>query len=515
MRLFAMSLFCLLSLLAVAFGQVEPPASPAADYPPESGPSPYPLPHEPGMPPRPPTAPPAPEDSPPAQLPPPAYAPPACPPWSAAEWHYQEAVAPQPSQGVRWRSDLESAKREAAETGRLVLLHFVATWCRPCRELEDTVLSQPQVMQAIEQHLVPLKLDLEKSRPIAQQYQVTSIPTYVVITPAGKVIGRGTGKSEMAKYLERLNDIAASAGRIATAPQAERVPPPKPRASPTRFDHLMQAAQHLEAAGLKEQAAEVRRKAKQEELRPLLAEKLQQLAALKAEIRRLREAAGPDQQVKLEVQLLEVPAGELPRLTRSMARSGLVRFSHRRSQSAEKQACTVGLMSAKADREALLKLLSGEKDLRVIACPTLVTTSGRTATFSSGGEFPVVVRGEDGDRIHYKKFGMELEFVPHVLDNGHVRLAVRPRVSRVDHARSTKIGDHVVPGLCVRECDLGIEVRSGETLVLCWPGAGDNGQPVQQTSGDAASEEGRDVLLLVTPKLIEGDDDQACARAPR
>jgi thioredoxin-related protein/YHS domain-containing protein len=117
------------------------------------------------------------------------------------------------AQGVRWRSDLESAKREAAQTGRLVLLHFGATWCQPCKELEQTVLSQPQVAQAIEQHFVPLKLDLDKSRPIAQQYQVVSIPADVVITPAGQLIGRGTGKLPTAKYIERLNGIAASAGR--------------------------------------------------------------------------------------------------------------------------------------------------------------------------------------------------------------------------------------------------------------------------------------------------------------
>lgn len=310
--------------------------------------------------------------------------------------------------------------------------------------------------------------------------------------------------------------------------QAELIPPPAPTAKPTRFDHLMQAAQHLEAAGLKEQAAEVRRKAKREELRPLLAEKLEQLETLKAEVQRLREAAGPEQQVALDVQLIELPSGKLPRLAKAMAAQGLVRFPHRTAQSVEKRAFTVGLMSAKADREALTELLQAEKDLQVIACPKLVTTSGRPATFCSGGEFPIVVPDDDGaETIEIKKYGTQLEFVPHVLANGHLRLEVRPRVSKIDHTRSTKIGDHVIPGLCVRECELGIEIRSGETLVLCCPATSVTAQGVQQTSGEAADEAARDLLVLVTPKLIDANDDQAatapvveqpakpCARSPR
>jgi protein disulfide-isomerase len=120
-------------------------------------------------------------------------------------------------QGLRWRSDLESAKREAAQTRKLVLLHFGATWCNPCKNLEETVLSQPQVAQAIEQQFVPVKLDVDRARPIAQQYQVGPIPADVVITPSGQVVGRGTGYLPAAKYLERLNGIAAAGRKPPTA----------------------------------------------------------------------------------------------------------------------------------------------------------------------------------------------------------------------------------------------------------------------------------------------------------
>jgi thiol-disulfide isomerase/thioredoxin/YHS domain-containing protein len=123
------------------------------------------------------------------------------------------AAAPAAAQGVRWRTDLEAAKGEAAHTGRLVLLHFGATWCKPCKNLDETVFIQPQVAQAIEQQFVPVKFDVDHSRPIARQYEIGPIPADVVIAPTGEVMGRGTGYLPAAKYLDRLSGIAASAGR--------------------------------------------------------------------------------------------------------------------------------------------------------------------------------------------------------------------------------------------------------------------------------------------------------------
>ncbi len=72
-----------------------------------------------------------------------------------------------------------------------------------------------------------------------------------------------------------------------------------------RIQHLMQAAEHLAAAGLEEEADEIRRCA--ESLRgKLLEEKLAQLARLQAEIRQLQGAAAGHPQVKIHVEIVEL-----------------------------------------------------------------------------------------------------------------------------------------------------------------------------------------------------------------
>jgi thioredoxin-related protein len=113
--------------------------------------------------------------------------------------------------GMAWCNDLEAAKREAAATERLVLLHFSAVFAPPCRFLERTVFSKPQFARAVEEHFVPVKLDVEESKDLAQQYNVHAVPCDVVITPQGKIVGRRIGAPPEEDYVAQLTKIAFAA----------------------------------------------------------------------------------------------------------------------------------------------------------------------------------------------------------------------------------------------------------------------------------------------------------------
>ena len=105
-----------------------------------------------------------------------------------------------------------------------------------------------------------------------------------------------------------------------------------------------------------------------------------------------------------------------------------------------------------------------EHDLaKVLAEPTLVAISGRSASFRAGGEFPVLVAGAMGtNSIEYKPYGMEIDFVPRVLEDKRIRLDIRPRISEIDTQTKTKLGKHRVPSLNVRQVDTGVEMRAGQ-----------------------------------------------------
>ena len=46
------------------------------------------------------------------------------------------------AQGLEWTTDLASAQRTAAQTNRLVLVHFGGTWCGPCQRMEAEVFAK-------------------------------------------------------------------------------------------------------------------------------------------------------------------------------------------------------------------------------------------------------------------------------------------------------------------------------------------------------------------------------------
>jgi pilus assembly protein CpaC len=111
---------------------------------------------------------------------------------------------------------------------------------------------------------------------------------------------------------------------------------------------------------------------------------------------------------------------------------------------------------------------------RVLAEPNLVTTSGQQASFLAGGEFPIPVPqsgvgGAATITVEYKKFGVQLEFTPTVLNEGKIAVKVHPTVSEIDNTFGqsfTLPGGFVVPGLRVREMSTHVEVNDGQTFAI-------------------------------------------------
>ena len=108
--------------------------------------------------------------------------------------------------------------------------------------------------------------------------------------------------------------------------------------------------------------------------------------------------------------------------------------------------------------QATLRAMESAGVVRTLAEPNLTAISGKSATFISGGEFPIPTGvtcqpmaggglGQCVQTVSYKKFGISLNFTPVVLSEGRISLRVMTEVSEVstENALTGGAGGTTIP----------------------------------------------------------------------
>ncbi len=115
----------------------------------------------------------------------------------------------------------------------------------------------------------------------------------------------------------------------------------------------------------------------------------------------------------------------------------------------------------------LLEALERKGMTRTLAEPNLIALSGQEASFLAGGEYPVPSPGEDGEiRVEFKPFGVELNFVPRVVDGDLINLEMATAVSALDAANGIVAGGLNISGFTRREASTTVELRDGESFAI-------------------------------------------------
>jgi len=117
--------------------------------------------------------------------------------------------------------------------------------------------------------------------------------------------------------------------------------------------------------------------------------------------------------------------------------------------------------------DVMIRALETRQLARRLAEPNLVTTSGDTASFLAGGEFPFPVSAADNKiTIEFKQFGVALAFTPTVLADGLINLRIAPEVSDIDDTNSVTVNNVRIPGLAVRRANTTVELKDGQSLAI-------------------------------------------------
>jgi thioredoxin-related protein len=93
--------------------------------------------------------------------------------------------------GEIWLKNLAAAQKVAKEDDAIIFVDLFADWCGWCKQLEQQVFPSETFQKATKGHVL-LRLNTEDGADgtkLSQRYQVTSLPTSVLMTHDGMVVG--------------------------------------------------------------------------------------------------------------------------------------------------------------------------------------------------------------------------------------------------------------------------------------------------------------------------------------
>lgn len=165
-----------------------------------------------------------------------------------------------------------------------------------------------------------------------------------------------------------------------------------------------------------------------------------------------------------------------------------------------------------------INALEGSGFAYTLARPSLVATSGQSASFLAGGEFPIPVPNGDNNNItiEYKEFGVRLTLTPTVMSDRRIALKVAPEVSELDFSNGIRTADITVPALNVRRTDTSVMLADGESFVISglissntvtnidkFPFLGNIPVIGALFRSSNLDKDDRELLMIVTPHLVQ------------
>jgi pilus assembly protein CpaC len=128
---------------------------------------------------------------------------------------------------------------------------------------------------------------------------------------------------------------------------------------------------------------------------------------------------------------------------------------------------------------ATIRAMESAGVVRTLAEPNLTAISGESATFISGGEFPIPTGvtcqtttsgaiGQCVQTVSFKKFGISLNFTPVVLTEGRISLRVMTEASEISSENSLNggAGGTTIPSIKTRRVETTLEIPSGGSMAM-------------------------------------------------
>jgi len=107
--------------------------------------------------------------------------------------------------------------KTASTAEKYLFVDCYATWCGPCRYMDDSILSQLEVADYMNHHFINVKVQMDTPKnliknvndqnnyaiEIKRKFEVTSYPTYLFLNPSGELVYKTIGVFDAPSFLAK------------------------------------------------------------------------------------------------------------------------------------------------------------------------------------------------------------------------------------------------------------------------------------------------------------------------
>jgi thioredoxin-related protein len=125
--------------------------------------------------------------------------------------------ASSPSEGPFQDLTVDQALTAAQRDKKVVMIDFFTTWCGPCKKLDKTTWTNPEVQKWLAENTVALRLDAEKEVDLAKKHRIDAYPTMLFLKSDGTLIDRIVGYRTPEEFLSDAKDALAGKNAVSRA----------------------------------------------------------------------------------------------------------------------------------------------------------------------------------------------------------------------------------------------------------------------------------------------------------
>lgn len=133
---------------------------------------------------------------------------------------FSSSTHSQKNNGIKWDEGLswQEVKEKAGRENKYIFLDCYATWCGPCKRMDNQVYVNDSLGYAMNDKFISVKVQMDKTKgdntyiqswykdaaEISRHYLLEVYPTFLFFNPAGEIIHKDFGFKEVDKFISMV-----------------------------------------------------------------------------------------------------------------------------------------------------------------------------------------------------------------------------------------------------------------------------------------------------------------------